>query len=341
MRGPDKIIRQTVIVVAIVSTAFLLWRTRELLMIVFGGLIVATILVAMSDGIMRWLPLSRKVATVVSVLVILLVLGVTFWWIGDHFVRQVDQIWKKLPEAVNASVSWLRQTNLGSRLLDHWQGLLNIEALLQRLPGYTRALLGGLGVIILILVLGVYLAAAPQVYFDGVLRLTPPVYRPRVVGALAAAGNGLQQWLSGQLISMLIVGVLTGIGLKLLGVPMALSLGIIAGLTEFVPYLGPIFFGILAILMGFVEGPSTALYVTLLVIAIQQIESNLIMPIVQRSIVSLPPALALVSFVVFGVLFGLFGILFAIPLMVVVMILVDQLYVKALEDETAQEPEGG
>jgi predicted PurR-regulated permease PerM len=128
---------------------------------------------------------------------------------------------------------------------------------------------------------------------------------------------------------MVIVGLITGVGLWLLEIPLALSLGLIAGLLEFVPFVGPILSAIPAILVAFTQDGMAPLYVVLLYLAVQQIEGNALMPLIQRWAVSLPPALGLIGVVVFGLLFGVLGVLFATPLMVVVMVLTQKLYVEA------------
>jgi predicted PurR-regulated permease PerM len=137
----------------------------------------------------------------------------------------------------------------------------------------------------------------------------------------------------GQLVAMLSVGLITGIGLWLLDVPLALSLGLIAGILEFIPFIGPILSAIPALLVAFTQDGWTPLYVLLLYLGIQQIEGNVLMPVIQKWAVSLPPALGLLGVVIFGLLFGILGVLFATPLMVVVMVFVQKLYV-----DTAIEP---
>lgn len=128
---------------------------------------------------------------------------------------------------------------------------------------------------------------------------------------------------------MLFVGFATAIGLAILGMPLALSLGVIAGVLAFIPFFGPIASGILAVVLAFTQGPTHALYVAGLMILIQQVEGNVLMPLVQRWAVSLPPVLGILAGVIFGVLFGLVGVLFATPLIVVVMVLVQTLYIEA------------
>jgi predicted PurR-regulated permease PerM len=140
----------------------------------------------------------------------------------------------------------------------------------------------------------------------------------------------LGRWLLGQGVSMLFVGATTAIGLAVLGVPLALTVGLIAGVLAFVPFFGPIASGALAVLLAFTQGPTQALYVGALSVAIQQVEGNLLMPWVQRWAVELPPVLGITAAVIFGLLFGLPGIVLATPMMVVVMVLVQRLYVEEL-----------
>jgi predicted PurR-regulated permease PerM len=133
---------------------------------------------------------------------------------------------------------------------------------------------------------------------------------------------------------MMLVFVLTGLGLWAIGLPAALALALLAGLAEFVPLIGPVVAAIPALLIALAEGWQTALWTLLLYLAIQQVESNLIMPLVQHRVVSLPPAVALFAVVAFGLLFGSLGVLFATPLAVVIFVAVKKLWVR----ETLGEP---
>ena len=185
--------------------------------------------------------------------------------------------------------------------------------------------------------LALYLAADPRRYLDGLVRLGPKPSRGKVRPALLKAGTGLQRWLMGQSISMLVIGAGTALGLWLLGLEQAFLLGLIAGVFAFVPVFGAIAAGLLSVLVAFVDGPRTALYVGLLFLLIQQIEEYIVLPFVQRWAVRLPPVLGLVAALAFGVLFGPLGVVFATPLMVVVMILVEELYVEEVADRPEQE----
>jgi predicted PurR-regulated permease PerM len=145
---------------------------------------------------------------------------------------------------------------------------------------------------------------------------------------LDAIGHVLQRWLVGQLVLMAIVGTITWIGLALLGVPFALPLALFAGLSEFVPYVGPIVAAIPAVLVGFAEGPHLALWVAGLYIAVQSIESYVLTPLIQQRAVYLPPALLLFSQVVLGVTAGPLGVIVATPLAAAGLVAVNKLYVE-------------
>jgi predicted PurR-regulated permease PerM len=134
------------------------------------------------------------------------------------------------------------------------------------------------------------------------------------------------------------VGAVTAAGLTLLGIPMALALGILAGLLNFVPYLGPILSGAPAVLIAFTQSPADALNTLLLCVAIQTLEGYALTPVLQRRSVSIPPALGILAIVGLGALFGAYGVLFATPLLLVAMVLVRMLYVEDALGDRAPDP---
>ncbi|MES2664377.1 MAG: AI-2E family transporter [Pseudomonadota bacterium] len=326
--------RRVFLVVAIAILAFLIWRLSSVFLLLFGAIITATLLTAMATPMEKHFHWSSRFSVVVSVifLIVLIVLG--SWLIGDRLVDQIDRIRLRLPKAQEALMAWINSHPLGISILEVWEdtkkdssvpwaGITNVATL-------TISAIGSAG---LMVVVGIYLAADPKLYRKGFVRLIPPMYRDQIDDALVATGHALSRWLLGQYISMLFVGSATAIGLAVLGMPLALSIGVIAGLLAFIPFFGPIASGILAVMLAFMDGPDKALYVAILCIVIQQIEGNILMPFVQRWAVELPPVLGITAAVIFGLLFGLAGIIFATPLMVVVMVLVQKLYVEeVLED---------
>src|SRR6185437_16074084 len=160
------------------------------------------------------------------------------------------------------------------------------------------------------------------------LALLPQAARPHAERAMDAAIAALGRWLEGVLLAMVSVGVVTGLGLWALGIPLALALGTLGGVLEFIPYIGPILSAVPAVLIAFAVSPTLALEVVVLYVGIHFIEGELLVPLIQRWAVALPPAVAIVAVVVFGWIFGLPGVIFATPMAVVLIKLVENLYVR-------------
>lgn len=189
----------------------------------------------------------------------------------------------------------------------------------------TVAVLSGL---LLIVFMAIYIGAAPKLYHGGLLHLFPHRVRPRAEEVLTAVGITLRKWLMAQLVAMVVIGVVTTIVLKLLGVKAALPLGIIAGLLEFIPMVGPLLSAIPAVAMGFVDSPQKALFVALAYTGIQFFENHLLIPILMKEGVDLPPVLTLIGLAVMGVVFGFLGMLVAVPLLAAIVVAVKLLYVE-------------
>jgi predicted PurR-regulated permease PerM len=196
--------------------------------------------------------------------------------------------------------------------------------------------------LLIILVTGIYFAAAPRTYANGIIALVPIARRPRARQVLVELGDTMRGWLFGQMLDMAIVAALIGIGLTLLGVPLALPLAVVAGLFNFVPYVGAIAGAVPAVLIAFGQNPSDALWVALLFIGVQTLEGYFIMPQIQQRTVHLPPALAILSQTALGTLFGAFGLILATPAAAAGLVAVRMIYVEdILGDHTADRSEAG
>ena len=318
------------VAIALIAVALFLWTIVDVLLLAFAAVLLATLLRTAADGIERHTPLSTGWSLAGAVLALLLILGASGWLFGSEVSDQVDQLAQLVPQAWEKVRGYLQDSAWGRAVLDQVESM-EVGSLSGGIVGNARSVLmttvGIVGNVLLVAAGGVYLAAQPGLYRDGIVALAPKAAEARTREALDAAGQGLRQWLKGQLISMTIIGVFTTLGLWVLGVPSALALGLLAGLAEFVPLVGPIASAAPALLVASAEGFTTVLYVLGLYIVVQQVESNVVTPLVERRLVSLPPALTLFAVVAFGVLFGVPGVLFATPLAVVVFILVRRLYV--------------
>jgi predicted PurR-regulated permease PerM len=180
----------------------------------------------------------------------------------------------------------------------------------------------------LILVLSIYIGANPGFYKKGMLYMIPPASRPRASQVLTAIGMTLQRWLRAQLIAMAVIGVVTAAGLWALGVKGALALGLIAGLLEFIPMIGPLLSAVPAVAMGFLDSPQKALFVIILYTGIQLMENHILIPIVMKEGVDLPPVLTILGLSVMSIVFGFLGMLVAVPILAAILVAVKLLYVE-------------
>ncbi|MBL8286936.1 MAG: AI-2E family transporter [Rubrivivax sp.] len=319
---------RVVIAVALVVLAYYAMQLLPVLLLVFGSVVVAAALRGASAPLHRRAAfLSERAAlafVIVAAIAALLLLG---WFTGDRVAGEIADLRHAFGRAVAAVRSRLAPYAEGASL---WGWVESAIGSIQwgRVAGLAGGALSALGTAVLMLVLGIYLAASPASYRRGFVRLVPPRHRERIDAALLAAGDGLALWLRGQLVAMLAIGVLTGIGLAMIGMKLAPLLAVIAGLLEFVPFFGTAVATLLIVLLAFAEGPQQAWAAALVCLAIQGLESYVLQPWIQRRVVALPPALGMLGVVAAGVLFGPLGAVFATPLVVAARTLVLRLYVE-------------
>lgn len=316
--------------VGIIVLLVLLWYAIDVFLLLFIGIFVAVLLRAPADWLAARTGWSEGLTLGLVVFVLAALLAAGGFLFGRTVVDQSWQLTQQLPKVIDKVQERLRRTEYGKQVVEATEAPPP-EASAQmvgkglRLVGSTFAAFGSF---VVVLFLGIFLAWQPQAYAEGFTRLFPQRRRKRAREVLDAIGHVLKRWLVGQMVLMAIVGTLTGIGLALLGVPFALPLALFAGLSEFVPYVGPIVAAIPAVLVGFAEGPQLALWVAGLYVAIQSIESYVLTPLIQHRAVFLPPALLLFSQVVLGVTAGPLGVIVATPLAAAGLVAVNKLYVE-------------
>jgi predicted PurR-regulated permease PerM len=233
----------------------------------------------------------------------------------------------KLSSGQSAS---LRQ-NIGKKLVG------SVHYLFPFLTSTAETLAG----LLLILMMSVYIGADPDTYKNGLLHLFPKRKRERMDEVMTEMSTMLRKWLVTQLIAMLVIGVASTIALLILGVKAPFALGIIAGVFEFIPTIGPILSAVPAIAMGFLDSPEKALYVGLAYLGIQQLENHLLIPLLMKGGMDLPPVLTIVTQGLMALLFGFLGLLIAVPLLAAVMVPVKMLYVEdALGDDMIMNDKG-
>lgn len=296
-------------------------------------------------------PLPRALATfLVLGAVIGLVLG-TAWLALPTVLAQGRDLLARLPEILEAAIAAVRKPFASRGLAGEGPGALTAAirgelthrltaALGSALPLAQAAVTGLFGVFATLTVAG-FLAYRPDVYVDGFLRLVPPRRRPDFALFVARLGALVQQWMLGALISMTVVGVLTAIGLRAIGVGPWFALATVMFFAEFVPYLGPIFAGLAAGTVALADSPEKAVWVAALYVGVQQLESNLVTPLVMKRVVQLQPALLLVWQLGLGVLFGFPGVIVATPLLACVQLAVQHFYLEPREALAERPPPAG
>lgn len=325
-----------------VAGAAVVWYGADVLLLLFACILLAILLRAASARLQSFMKVSHGAALAIVIALLVLVLGIAGWLMAPGISQQGSQLADAIPQAIDKLRSAVTAHPVLQRLA---ASLPPTDEIISRaasaLPSagvFFSGILGVIGNIAIMLFAGTYFAAQPRVYLDGIVTLTPARHRERAREVLNELGETLGQWLAGKLICMLAVGVVSGVGLALLGVPMAAILGIVAGLLDFIPYVGPILAGVPAVLIASSESPAMALYVVLLFVLIQTAEGYLLLPLVERRTVSLPPALNILMQVLLGTLFGFAGVALATPLTTVIIVLVTMLYVQDTLNDPVKTP---
>jgi predicted PurR-regulated permease PerM len=193
---------------------------------------------------------------------------------------------------------------------------------------FFQSTFGVFGDVYVILFIGIFFTISPNTYTKGMVALIPPRGQEKADQVIDKLGEQLLNWLKGKLFSMFIVFVLTAIGLAIIGIPLWLVLAILAGLISFIPNFGPLIAFIPALLVALMQSPQTAALVAGLYILIQFIESNFITTLVQKKLLNMPPALIIIAQLIMGLLTGAWGLVLATPIIVIVIVLVQELYLK-------------
>lgn len=327
-----------------VAGALVVWHAGQIFLLAFVSVLVAIFLNAPARFIHSRTGMPYTLSLVLGVLVLLGVFVAGAFVAGPSVSTQANQLIEEFPsslEQVRQTVSgwpggqWLLGRLSGAgQSADGGGGL----GLLSQATGAAAGIFDAVTKLVFVLALGMFLAIAPAMYRDGVVSLFPRARRPRAREALTETGAALQGWMLGQLVSVAAVGILTGIGLWIIGVPLALVLGVIAGLSQLVPIIG-VFFGFIpAALLGLSLGTTTLLWVIVLFIVVQQLDGNVIAPLVQRRAIDLPPALTIAAVFVGGALFGPLGFLVGTPMVAAMMVLVKMLYLRDAQGEDVDLP---
>lgn len=316
-------VRRVLIVVAIGALAAAIYALSNLLLVIFAAVLCCIALRTLMAPLVRATSMPEPLALAVVVVLIVAVSAGLVLQFGSKLSDQIAYLAQNAPQALH---KLSESFDLGA--VSGQVGGSAIGALAAGALTVGSSIAGAVAGFVLVLIGGIYLAASPQLYRRGAMVLVPKHWQSVVSSTLDDSGFALGRWLYAQGIAMVVIGVLTGVGMWVAGVPSPLALGLIAGATEFIPIVGPIVGAIPALLLASTLGWDTTLAALAVAIAVQQIENNLVMPFVVGRVVELPAAVGMFATVAMGLLFGPLGLLLGYPLAIVADVAIRRLYVR-------------
>ena len=336
------LLRAVLVAFALVLAYRLLTTVAAAALLLAAGLLLAVALSAPVEALHRR-KIPRPVSVALITLGIFVALGLGGYFLYPVLAEQASQLAFFLPDALFQLVERAREFahSLGIKV-GGGEGVSpsTLASVGRRILGGALGLFSGLASfltgLIVVLFVPLYLAALPEPVVEWVVRLFPPDKRSKTRHLLSEARASLIGWLGGRLFSMAIVGALSTVALYAIGVPGALFLGVFSGLVSFVPLIGSIAGAVPPLLLAFAGDPMDALWVLLAYVAIQQVESNLLTPLVMHRTTSLHPAVVIATVTVLGAAFGVLGALLAVPASVVAGVMVEGLWFERLERRGAK-----
>lgn len=319
-------VKRACIVAALFFLPLLIWKLFDLVLMGTGAILVAVGLRLGAEPFARWLRLPQPLALICSGLIVVGCLTGVGYLFGTQIGFELQDVLRRADSALQTIMSTLQGSQLGKILLSHFAGgSFSIADLISSIFAVSTVFLEG---VIVMVFAGVYLAAQPSLYRNGFVRLFPVAWRPSAAETVDHLAHALRHWLLGQLLQMLLIGLLSTIAVWVVGLPAPFALGLIAGLAEFVPYLGPILASIPAILVATSVSFQAVLWTIVAYLIIHQAEGNLIAPLIQRQMVYVPPVVMLLGVVAMTFVFGGIGIFFAAPIVVILFVAVNKLYIQ-------------
>ncbi len=297
-------------------------------LLVLAGVLMAVYFHGCAGLLRKWLHLPAKIAVLCSVLLNVILLVGFFWFVGARLQSQVSQLSDSLPTSIDHAKDWLKQYPAGNKAIGYLNSSGNSDKTMSMAKQFFSSSFGILSDAYIILLLGLFFTASPLTYKNGIIKLIPSKAKLKGEKVLDELHKVLKNWIKGMLFGFMFIGVLTGLGLWIVGMPLILTLALIAGLMNFIPNFGPLIALIPAVLLALMQGTTTALIVVGMYTGIQIVQSAVTQPLIQQKMVNMPPALIIFGQVAMGMLGGFWGVLLATPVIVIIMTIVDQLYVQ-------------
>ncbi|THD37210.1 MAG: AI-2E family transporter [Sphingomonas sp.] len=323
-----RFIRRVILVIVIAALTIALYRVGTLLILAFGSILGAITIHAVADRLHQHLRVPRRHAIGLAVAATLAVVGFLIWLLTVQFGAQINALIVETPRLLARLATWMSQSAVGGKVVEAVQtGYASAQAT-QDLGQIARSGADLVLNVILLIVGAMFFAIDPARYRDGSLLLIPKAKRGAFGDAFDDLGHNLRLWLRAQIILMLLMGVSIGFGLWLSGVPSAAALGLLAGLSEFIPYIGPTVAMLPALGLAANAGTGPLIGAVATYAIVRLVQDMIVTPIIQNKVIAIPPAITLFSMVGIGYIFGLAGLVFSAPLLVAIFALTRSLYVR-------------
>lgn len=329
--------------ILLIGMMLLLWFARQVFLLGFAGLLLSVFLYRIAAGLQKGTRLPYWATLTITCLALVALIGGAMWLVGARLSQQVDALQEQLPRAWGKFRTYLEGTSWGTKAIQSVQEAArsaSTSSMVERSAGVLSAWAGGIAGLLALAFIGLFGAISPQLYVRGFMRLVPLPRRPLARDLLTAAGDVLWWWILGQLVAMAFIGVLTGVAMWILGVPLALTLAILAAISNFIPNFGPLLAAAPAVLLALLISPTTALWVIGVYVGIQLLQNNVVTPLVMQRAVQLPPAILLVAQLLMYLVAGVLGMLLAPPLIAVVIRWVNIAYVDRVLHDPAKRDSG-
>jgi predicted PurR-regulated permease PerM len=324
---PAEYFWRALILVSVALIPVLVWFLFDVILIVVGAILIAVLLRLVAEPFMRWGKLPETIALIVAGILVIAVVAGAGYLFGTQIDAEFTDVMKRASSGVTNIMKQLQASQTGRLILEHIQGG-NGFSVTDVLSSIFTVSVRFLEAAVVTVIAGFYLAAQPQLYRSGLAKLFPRHLRKEANDTFEDIGLALRLWLIADIIQMVLIGALSTLAVWLIGLPSPLALGVIAGLAEFVPYVGPIVAAVPALLVATTQGTNAVLWTAIAYILIHQLEGNLIAPLIQRQLVFIPPAVMLLAIVTVLFVFGGFAVIFAGPIAVIIFVAVNKLYVR-------------
>jgi predicted PurR-regulated permease PerM len=312
----------------VIIVILMLFRLYNVFLLIFASILLSVFLRGLAHLLRKYINVKQSMALLIVIIFLIALSTGIGLLLGPNISENIDEMEEKIPEMLDQIEESLSEYSWGEGLMESIREAGDSPETRQRILGMFSSLMSVLIGIVVILVVGMYMAFHPHEYTEGFLKLIPKDKRKRGDEILHKLEHALVWWMIGRFASMIVIGVFTITGLLIIDVPLAFTLALMAALMTFIPNLGPVISYIPAVLIAYTDSPEKALYVSILYAGIQTLETYFITPIITKKAVSVSPALLISFEVIIGVLMGIPGLIVATPLLVAVIVVVQTMYVE-------------